>query len=85
MSEKKKSSVPKPVPKRTKIPSPKVIAAEAIRRAIDGIEEWDEEGLTRMCGSRVNAVKRMKALEQAKKITKKLYERCTAVVEKHYS
>ena len=85
MSEKKKPSVPQPVPKRSKIPSPKVIAAEAIRRAIDGIEEWDEEGLTRMCGSRVNAAKRTKVLEQVRKITKKLYERCTAVVEKHYS
>ena len=74
-----------PKPKRTKTPSPKVIASEAIRRAINGLEELSADAFTMMCGSTVSEAKRDKVLASAKKISNKLMERCTNTVNRHYA
>lgn len=74
-----------PKPKRTKTPSPKVIASEAIRRAINSIEDVDADTFSTICGSKVNEKKRDKVLASVKKISNKLMERCTKTVTRHYA
>lgn len=78
------TAVAQPSKKASKTPSPKVIASEALRRAIAGIEDIGEDGFTNMCGSKVSGAKREKVLEQVGKITASLRKRLDACVNKHY-
>ncbi len=71
-----------PKPKPPKAPSPRVIACEAILRALRGIEERTQDNLTQMMNSRVSVEKREKVLVQVAKMTKALEARCLKAVKR---